>query len=257
MNRQQLEDILRASGRIIDEDKFFVIGSQSILGKFPNVPQELLWSMEVDLIAKNKPSQTENLNIIGELSEYHNSFGVYVDPVDEKTATLSKGWKGRLINIYSPSTAGVTGLCLDPHDLFVSKVAAHREKDITFVSTMIQHDMVNKERVLALAANVPNPEDDLGRSQRIIANIQAIYAKVKHIEPSHIDEKSGLYIGKILSMSGTIVQQDIGRNKVIFHDAKLLDKLPYLGEINTIQYKNGIGHVSGRIIDHEDKSRSR
>ena len=53
---------------------------------------------------------------------------------------LAKGWKGRLVNIVAHDANGatVTGLCLDPHDLFVSKVAAGSEKDMEFVRAMIE-----------------------------------------------------------------------------------------------------------------------
>lgn len=243
MRRQQLEHLLRASGNITGETQFFVIGSQSILGRYPDAPKDLLWSMEVDLIAKNYPEKTETLNMIGELSPFHDAHGYYVDPVDEKTAVLPKGWKSRLINVQSVETNGVTGLCLDPHDLFVSKVAANREKDIMFVKVMIENGMISKERILALAATVTNPENDLGRSKRIVARVKEIYGMVKHIEPSHINEKSGVYTGKILSMSDTIVQQNTGNGKVIYHDAKRLNKLPWLGQMYTIKYTDGVGQV--------------
>ena len=91
--------MLRAAGEILDETQFIIIGSQSILGKFPDAPPELLRSVEADLISKNKRSQTDALNVIGELSQFHDTHGYYVDPVSEDTAILPKGWKGRLVNL--------------------------------------------------------------------------------------------------------------------------------------------------------------
>ena len=93
------------------DSQFIVIGSQSILGKFPDAPKELLWSTEADLIAKNKPGLTERLNAIGELSDFHRTHGIYADPVSEKTAVLPKGWKSRLINVtaYVADDSEVTG----------------------------------------------------------------------------------------------------------------------------------------------------
>lgn len=176
MKRKQLEHLLRASGGILDETQFIVIGSQSILGKFAHPPEELLWSMEADLIAKNKPGQTDALNAIGELSVFHDRYGYYVDPVAENTAVLPTGWKGRLVNLSSPNTGGVTGLCLDPHDLFISKIAANRPKDIEFVKVMVEHNMVERSRLLEFAAIVTNPEDDLNRSKRVRTRIEALYA---------------------------------------------------------------------------------
>lgn len=176
MQRSELEHLLRAAGEIIDERQFIVIGSQSILGKYPDAPDELLRSREADFIAKNKPERTTLLEAIGEASRFYETYGYYVDPVDNRTAVLPKDWKSRLINVFSPGTNGVTGLCLDPHDLFISKLAAWRDKDIEFVKAMIAHDMVDKGRLLALATKVPNPEDDLGRAARITARIERLYS---------------------------------------------------------------------------------
>ncbi len=178
MNFEQLQHLLRASAQIVGDNQFIVIGSQSILGKFPHAPQELLWSTEADLIAKNKPRLTDKLNSIGELSDFHRTHGIYVDPVSEKTAVLPKGWKSRLINVDAFSATGekVTGLCLDPHDLFVSKMAAGREKDIEFAQSMVEHGMVDHERVLQLAATIPNSMDDIKRSQRLVARIERLFA---------------------------------------------------------------------------------
>ena len=176
MQRSELEHLLRAAGEIIDERQFIVIGSQSILGKYPDAPEELLRSREADFIAKNRPERTTMLEAIGEASRFYETFGYYVDPVDSRTAVLPRDWKSRLVNVSSPDTNGVTGLCLDPHDLFISKVAAWREKDIEFAKVMIGHGMVEKDRLLVLASKVPNPEDDLSRAARIIKRIERLCA---------------------------------------------------------------------------------
>jgi hypothetical protein len=41
MSRIELEHIIRTAGAIADVDELIVIGSQSILGQFPNAPLEL------------------------------------------------------------------------------------------------------------------------------------------------------------------------------------------------------------------------
>ena len=159
MKRRQLEHLLRASGDILGETQFIVIGSQSILGKFPEPPEELLWSMEADLIAKNKPEKTDTLNVIGELSEFHDSYGYYVDPVSETTAILPKGWKGRLVNLPPGDTEGVRGLCLEPHDLVIAKYVAAREKDLIFTGELARRGIVSEERLLSLLEQTPVAEE--------------------------------------------------------------------------------------------------
>ena len=59
MKKQQVDHILRAAGEITGEKQFVIIGSQSLHGKHPDLPDEILRSFEVDLIAKQNPDRTE------------------------------------------------------------------------------------------------------------------------------------------------------------------------------------------------------
>ncbi len=78
---------------------------------------------------------------------------------------------------YGNPLSGVTGLCLDPHDLFLSKLAAGHAKDVEIVKAMIEYGLVDKTRLLTLAAKIPNPEDDLSRAARIKARIERLYSR--------------------------------------------------------------------------------
>jgi hypothetical protein len=69
VKKQQLDHVLRAAGEITGEKQFIIIGSQSLHGKYPDLPDEILISAEVDLIAKNNPEKTESLNFIGTYSQ--------------------------------------------------------------------------------------------------------------------------------------------------------------------------------------------
>jgi hypothetical protein len=150
MNKQQLDHVLRAAGRITGETQFIIVGSQALHGKYPDLPDEIVRSAEVDLIANKQVSRTEWLNAIGQGSESHSTFGYYADPVDVTTAILPKGWKARLVNLPAGNTEGVRGLCLDPHDLAISKYVAGREKDRAFNRELARRQLVNHERLLAL-----------------------------------------------------------------------------------------------------------
>jgi hypothetical protein len=150
MKKQQLDHVLRAAGRITGEKQFVIIGSQSLHGKYPDLPDDIVLSAEVDLIASKAPDRTEWLNAIGVHSPFHESFGYYADPVDEKTAVLPKGWKGRLVNLPGGNTDGVRGLCLDPHDLAIAKYVARREKDMAFNRELARRGIIQRERLLSL-----------------------------------------------------------------------------------------------------------
>ena len=97
MKRQQLDHILRAAGTITGQKRFVIVGSQALHGKYPDLADSIVMSAEVDLFAPKQPDATELLNEIGVDSPFHVTYGFYADPVDEATAVLPKGWKGRLV----------------------------------------------------------------------------------------------------------------------------------------------------------------
>jgi hypothetical protein len=158
MKKQQLDHVLRAAGRITGEKQFLIIGSQSLHGKHPDVPDAIARSAEVDLIATGSIERTEWLNAIGQDSPFHETFGYYADPVDETAATLPESWKRRLVALPPGDTEGVKGLCLDPHDLAIAKYAARREKDLTFTGELARRGIVERKRLLELLKETPVEE---------------------------------------------------------------------------------------------------
>ena len=168
MKKQQLDHVLRAAGRITGEKRFLVIGSQSLHGKYPDIPDDITFSAEVDLIASENVDRTEWLNAIGQDSPFHESFGYYADPVDETTATLPDAWKDRLVRLASGDTEGVEAYCLDPHDLAIAKYVARREKDRVFTQELARRRLVMRERLLELLKETPVSEEVRGRVQEDI-----------------------------------------------------------------------------------------
>ncbi len=150
MQRFQLEHIVRAAAGITGASEFVIVGSQSVLGQFPDAPGELLVSMEADLFSLQRQDVSDLVDgTIGELSPFHQTFGYYAHGVGEDTAVLPVGWQGRLVPVHNENTGGGTGLCLEVHDLAVSKLVAGREKDLEFVAALLQHRMVADETLFA------------------------------------------------------------------------------------------------------------
>ncbi|MBK8999102.1 MAG: hypothetical protein IPM35_25545 [Myxococcales bacterium] len=168
MKKHQLDHLLRAAGRITGAKQLIVIGSQSLHGKHPDLADELVASAEADLIAKDREHRTEWLNAIGQDSPFHAEFGYYADPVEEGTATLPAGWRGRLVNLAPGDSGGVRGLCLDPHDLAISKYVARRQKDLAFNQQLARRGIVSRERLMALLAKTPVTRDVRDRMRRDI-----------------------------------------------------------------------------------------
>lgn len=144
MRKSQVDHVLRAAREISGgTDRFIIVGSQSLHGKHPDVADGILVSREVDLFIPGAERLTELLNAIGEGSPFHEAYGYYADPVGQNTAVLPKGWKGRLVNLPPGDTQGAKELCLDPHDLAVSKYIAGREKDRIFTSALVAKGLLD------------------------------------------------------------------------------------------------------------------
>lgn len=144
MRRKELEHLIRAAAAITDQYEIMIVGSQSILGAVPDAPAALLQSMEADVYPLHRPDLADLIDgAIGELSPFEERFGYYAQGVGPDTAILPAGWQDRLVKIQNENTDLKIGYCLEPHDLAASKLAAGREKDWVFVSTMLQHKLID------------------------------------------------------------------------------------------------------------------
>lgn len=159
MQRSDLEHLIRAAGTIADDPQLVIIGSQAVLGQFPRAPTALLVSMEADIYPLNHPDRAELVDgAIGEGSHFHRQFGYYAQGVGPETAVLPEGWQSRLVPLKNENTAGIEGLCLEVHDLAISKYVAGRPKDLDFNRELATHGMTRKQTLLArlrLTALVP------------------------------------------------------------------------------------------------------
>jgi len=149
MRRADLEHLIRASADIAADDEIIVIGSQAILGQFPDAPADLLVSVEADVYPRRHPERWELIDgSIGELSPFHQTFGYYAQGVQPGTATLPAGWEDRLVVVSNANTRGARGLCLEVHDLAISKFVAWREKDQAFLRSAARHRLIEQSVVL-------------------------------------------------------------------------------------------------------------
>ena len=105
--------------------------------------------MEADIYPKNNPEKADKVDgAIGEGSSFHELRGYYAQGVGESTAVLPRDWESRLVAVNNENTNGVTGYCLEAHDLAISKIIAQRPKDAEFVQELVRHDMIEKKTML-------------------------------------------------------------------------------------------------------------
>lgn len=158
MTRDQLEHAIRAACEVANDTELLIFGSQAILGPYPEAPEGLRASIEVDVQPKNRPEAAALIDgSLGELSMFHATHGFYVHGILIESAILPEGWSQRTINVTDPvSTRGKIGLCIEPHDLAASKLAAFREKDRAFVRLLLIEKMIDSdlltERIKVLGA---------------------------------------------------------------------------------------------------------
>jgi len=172
MQRHQLEHIIRASAAITGADRFVIVGSQAVLGQFPNAPAELLRSIEADLFSLRDQADSDLIDgSIGEGSPFHQTFGYYAHGVGADTAVLPDGWRERLITVHNENTGGGSGLCIEVHDLAASKLIAGREKDLDFVAGLFRHGLVSaktiRERLSVTNVDEPRRQLAVGRLNRL------------------------------------------------------------------------------------------
>jgi hypothetical protein len=145
VTREQLEHAIRAACEVSKDSEIWVFGSQAILGEFPNAPEDLCASIEVDVQPKNRPDNVADIDgTLGELSLFHQTHGFYVHglPIEE-AAALPHGWEHRAKPVVDEIlTRGKIGWCVEAHDLAASKLEAYREKDRNFVRVLLAEEMI-------------------------------------------------------------------------------------------------------------------
>jgi hypothetical protein len=142
MKREDLEHIIRAAGDVLGESEVIIVGSQAILGApYEGLPKDVTLSVEVDVMATHDPDGSKALRLngaIGEMTRFDDTYGYYAEGVEDGLCRFPEGWRERLMPVESPATNGVTGLCVEPHDLCASKLLAGRDKDLKYVGVTLE-----------------------------------------------------------------------------------------------------------------------
>jgi hypothetical protein len=186
VNREQLAHILRAASRIVDDGEIIVLGSQSILGSHDEaeLPDPATLSIEADIafLDDDDASKADLVEgAIGEGSAFHGTFGYYGQGVEISTAVLPDGWYDRLVTFERVDAAPGRARCLDAHDLAVAKLAAGREKDISFVAALVTAGLISPATLIDRTEQL----DAVGGvRRRVVQRIQRIEAAARNVGPS-------------------------------------------------------------------------
>ncbi|MEX2211019.1 MAG: DUF6036 family nucleotidyltransferase [Gaiellaceae bacterium] len=151
MRREEFEHVVRAAATIVG-DEIVVVGSQAVLAQYPDAPEPLLRSLEVDLYPRSEPERSEEIDgAIGDGSPFHELFAYFAHGVGPETVTAPAGWEDRLVRLELPPLrrkgGPVIAWCLEVHDLVLAKLAAGREHDIEFAFEAIRGELVDADRL--------------------------------------------------------------------------------------------------------------
>jgi hypothetical protein len=163
VNREQLAHVLRAAARIASDPGVVVLGSQAVLGSrdADDLPEVTTFSMEADIAFWDDPDEKKMDQVdgaIGEGSDFHEMYGYYAQGVTIATAVLPKGWQDRTVPFARPDAEPSAAVCLEAHDLVVSKLVAGREKDLDFTTALIGAALVEPGTLVERAGMIDRPE---------------------------------------------------------------------------------------------------
>lgn len=157
MTRAELEHAIRAACDVSGDTQVYVFGSQAILGQFPDAPERLRQSAEADIAPVTAVDMVDVIDgQLGELSQFHATYGFYVHGLSIDAAVLPTGWQRRAISIRNQNTREAEGLCIEVHDLAVSKLVAFRDKDRDFVRVLITERLVKPRKLLLRLTQLPD-----------------------------------------------------------------------------------------------------
>jgi hypothetical protein len=180
VTREQLAHVLRAVARISGERDVLIIGSQSILGSYPEdaLPARATGSMEVDtaFFADPDGAKADIVDVnLGEFSEFHNEFGYYPRGVSVSTGVFPVGWRDRLVVFQTPGTGQGRGLCLEPHDCILAKLVRFDEKDVDFAVALVKAGLISLDTLAERAATLPAHPAVIDRIQNWINGMRSRY----------------------------------------------------------------------------------
>ena len=185
---EDLERVVRAIASAFKTDTVIIIGSQAILMSWPDAPEDMRGTPEIDAYPGNAKTweaaeaqrddgppleASEHIHaFFGEGSDFHKDHGFYIDGVDEMTAKLPRSWRRRAaFQFFDVEGRTVQAIAPSPDDLIVSKLARLDDKDKAFVKAY------HRERNLdiqLIEARIAETDLDPAVANRAIAYIRRL-----------------------------------------------------------------------------------
>lgn len=146
MRKENLFKLAEEIKRLAPDSTPVIVGSQAVHVITNFVPEIVRQSIECDfLFGEGNAEIRWEVNLkLGIFSRFQQENGFYADALGQATVVLPKDWEKRLQNL-SDEKGETIALCVEIHDVAVSKFIAGREKDFQFLKDSFERDLVNFE----------------------------------------------------------------------------------------------------------------
>lgn len=157
MKIEQLIKLINDVKKITKQNKIMLFGSQAIYSKIKDVESDtILNSMEADftLYSYKDKKELENfvdmVDIIGEFSPYHTTYGFYAEGVSSFNESFPKNYKNRLINFQYSNDKNDIIQFMNIKDVVIMKLRRMDPKDHDFIEYLIEKQLIKLDDIIEI-----------------------------------------------------------------------------------------------------------
>lgn len=154
-----MEHLIEEVGRRTGLEYFYIIGASAVLAVLTDSEEAaLVQTRDMDVVPGiDDPEQERQISdridwLLGEGSEFEVEHHYYAQGLSSRTPAFApQGWMNRALPV---KVGAYTGLCMEVHDLALSKFGAGRPKDIEFNKALVRAGLLDEKRLLDRLENV-------------------------------------------------------------------------------------------------------
>lgn len=140
--------VARALSEITGRKELVVVGSAAVIAAMLELNGNDFGTEDVDIFSLDGEDEerfTDEAEVIGRDSQFHETYGYYADGVGPKTAIMPADWKSRAERRNVPGAPGVVLWVPEVNDVALAKLSAWRDKDIQWLKIAAREGVIEPE----------------------------------------------------------------------------------------------------------------
>ena len=174
MNRSQLEHVILEIGERTGLEYFYIVGAAAVAAQIPEAFHDrLVQTRDIDVVPGledplAEAAMADRLDwVLGEGSDFELEHQYYVQGLDRTTpAYAPQDWMMRAVSL---RVGAYTGLCMEIHDVALSKFGAGRPKDLDFNRALAAEGLIDSSVLLERLGKVSADSEIINRIKQRIA----------------------------------------------------------------------------------------